>query len=295
MGIETLGGKFPHTPRASEKASFIFMFIKFDNICPLERRFQKDHREISRSGIDANFWNWNDKLSSPLSNIADLIHDFVFKIPWQDQHIIRLCFSDHFRRENRDVRTGEKLALLIRIAINGIVNKIAAYAAIVQQRIAFPRRPVPNDRFPLPFDFNQEFEQLSLCLSYLLSKCSVGVEAFNARSFFSLHKLAVSFRQVMGLILCMMTIDTERSPVRWEFFHIKQSQPVCRKDSFRAHQREVEEMLVINSVKLVFLHQFHQMRELNCDNSLRSQQQLDPCHKVIDVGNLSKDIVPEYK
>jgi len=37
------------------------------------------------------------------------------------------------------------------------------------------------------------------------------------------------------------------------------------------------------------------MRKLNRDDSLRSQQQLDPSHKVIDVGNLSKDIVPEYE
>src|SRR5262249_10318334 len=154
-----------------------------------------------------------------------LIHDLVLKIPWQDQDVVRLCFSDLLRRENRDVRTGEKLALLIRIAIDGIVNKIAAHAAIVQQRIAFSWSPIPYDRFSLPLGFNQEFEQLSFGLFNLLSKCGVSVKAFNARGFFSLYKLAVSFRHPMRLILLMMTIDTERSAVCWELFHIKQRQP----------------------------------------------------------------------
>ena len=43
---------------------------------------------------------------------------------------------------------GSELSVLIRVAVDRVVQEIAADAAVVEQRVAFARRTVADDVFP---------------------------------------------------------------------------------------------------------------------------------------------------
>jgi len=66
-----------------------------------------------------------------------------------------------------------------------------------------------------------------------------------------------------------------------------------RHDLHGRREREVGEVLVIDSVKLIFCHQPHQVGELEGDDALGFEQDLHPFDEVIEVGDLGEDIVPQ--
>src|SRR6266851_8484828 len=102
----------------------------------------------------------HDEFATPFANETVLLDDLVFQVPGKDQQEIRLRLPNPIRRINRDVRAGQESAMLVGIAVHGIVEKISSDSAVIQQRIAFAWRPIPRDLFPAAFRLNQEFEQL---------------------------------------------------------------------------------------------------------------------------------------
>src|SRR5437879_4507933 len=102
------------------------------------------HTEPS-SVIDPHFGNWNHEAPTPLANVSELLHDFVFKIPGQDQNVIRLNFADALGWKDRNVTAREKFSLLIGIAINGERKQVGADGTVVQKRIAFARSAVTDN------------------------------------------------------------------------------------------------------------------------------------------------------
>src|SRR5207248_11018002 len=83
--------------------------------------------------------------------------------------------------------------------------------------------------------------------------------------------------------------------MRRKFLHVEHLHAMRREDLFRCDKGKVRKVLVIDGVELVLLHQTHQVRELHCDYSLRSQQNLHSLHKVIQIRNLSQDVVAKEK
>src|SRR6266581_5979607 len=101
------------------------------------------------SSADSRIWNRNNELSAPLSNKSHLLHDFISQIPRQNQEIIRPHFPDFLRRVDRDVRSRRKTPVLIRVAVNRVIEEIGADSTVVEKRIPLAGRPVTGDRFPL--------------------------------------------------------------------------------------------------------------------------------------------------
>ncbi len=72
-------------------------------------------------------------------------HDFVLQVPRQNQHVVRTGLTNPFGRKDGNVRAREKLAVLVGIAIDRVVDEVRANAAVVEQRVALARRAVSDD------------------------------------------------------------------------------------------------------------------------------------------------------
>src|SRR4029450_10070511 len=56
--------------------------------------------------------------ATPVAYLAQLRADFRTEVPGQDENVVGTVVSDAVRRIDRDVRTGQELALLVRAAVN---------------------------------------------------------------------------------------------------------------------------------------------------------------------------------
>src|ERR1700690_1619802 len=110
----------------------------------------------------------NYELPSPVTNEGELLHHLVLDVPGQDQHIVRPPINDCLRCLNRDSHAREKLALLHRISIDDIVEKIDADSAIVEQGVAFGSGAVAGDRLPILPQFNQKPQEIALYAAYFV-------------------------------------------------------------------------------------------------------------------------------
>src|SRR5208282_3038468 len=129
---------------------------------PSPFRRKNDAKQAALFLNDRDFGDWHDEPGAPAADIGELARDLVFKVPRQDQHVIGLGFGNLFRRKNRNVSSREIFALLVGISVNRVVEKIGAYAAIVEQGIALARRAVAGDRFAAALRLDQKAQQLAL-------------------------------------------------------------------------------------------------------------------------------------
>jgi len=69
-----------------------------------------------------------------MTNIGHLLRDFVLEVPGQYEDVIGLGFSNSIRVINRYVGPGQKEPLLVRAAVNRVVDKINADPAVVKRK-----------------------------------------------------------------------------------------------------------------------------------------------------------------
>src|SRR6266566_8544124 len=117
---------------------------------------------------DARDRNRHDELSTPLADMRHLSHDLVFEIPRQDQDVVVPGLVDPIGSKNRNVRPGCELSVFVRIAVDGVLEKIGANAAIVQERIALARCAIPGHRSPGTLRVDEKREQPSFRVLHLL-------------------------------------------------------------------------------------------------------------------------------
>src|SRR5947208_13001154 len=93
---------------------------------------------------DARDRNRHDELSTSLADMRHLSHDLVFEIPRQDQDVVGPGLGDPIGSKDRNVGSGGELSVLVRVAVDGVVEKVGANAAIVQERVALARCAIPG-------------------------------------------------------------------------------------------------------------------------------------------------------
>src|SRR5437879_10012076 len=164
--------------------------------------------------IDGYFGNGHNKLASPFSNAGHLRHDLVFEVPRQNEQIVGLGFLDLVGMQNRDMRSGPELALLVGLAVHGVVNEIRANTAVIQKRIAFARCPISDYRFSLSPDTDQEFKKLPLGLLHLLSEIAVCLDSAIPGVMFPLPHFDGAIPYGLGAVLVVPAVDSQRSAVR---------------------------------------------------------------------------------
>src|SRR5262245_30643608 len=85
------------------------------------------------------------ELAAPLAHMGHLLHDFVLDVPRKDQQVVRPGLGDLLGRVDRNVGAWREPSVLVRVAVNGVVEKVRSDAAVVQQRVAFAWRAVADD------------------------------------------------------------------------------------------------------------------------------------------------------
>src|SRR5271165_5067787 len=98
--------------------------------------FRRPHPEAAMrsSFVNLHGRNGNDELSAPFPDKRKLLHDLVLQVPRENKHIVWTSGPQVFRREDGDMRAGQKSTMLVRVAIHGEIQKILADAAVIQKR-----------------------------------------------------------------------------------------------------------------------------------------------------------------
>src|SRR5882724_11200807 len=65
------------------------------------------------ASINGYFRNRHDEAAAPLPDELQLLYDFVFQVPWQDDNIVWFGLSDPVWMINRDVTAWQEAPLLV--------------------------------------------------------------------------------------------------------------------------------------------------------------------------------------
>src|SRR5262245_23895504 len=90
-------------------------------------------------------------------------------------------------------------------------------------------------------------------------------------------------------------IDAQGPAMGRKLLDVEHLEPVAASQPVDGNERKIREMLMIDRVELVVLDQSFEMRELERDDSVRSQQVGHSRRKVIEIRNLRQHIVADDK
>src|SRR5581483_3695828 len=130
-------------------------------------------RSRRRSRVNIHLGDRHDEACAPAAHVSQLLDDLVFNVPRQDQNEVRFGLVYGLRRQNRDMSTRSELAVLVRVTVDGIVDEIRADTAVVEQRVAFARRSVADNRFARAFGLDEKVQQATLGPFYVIGKVVV--------------------------------------------------------------------------------------------------------------------------
>src|SRR5712691_696860 len=126
---------------------------------------------------DPRIWDWHDQLCSPLPRVGELGGDLSLQVPRQDQDVVRPRFVDPLGRIDRNVGSGKKFALLVGISVYCVLHEIGPDPAVVEQRVAFPRRTVCCNLLTFPSRTDEQFEQSPSDLGNTIAEPAITLQA----------------------------------------------------------------------------------------------------------------------
>src|SRR6266404_614841 len=216
-----------------------------------------------RSRINPHLWNWDHEAPTPFANARELFHDLALEIPREDEDVVRTRIPQPLWRKDRDVSARKKLSVFMRTPVDGEVQKIGPYAAIVEQRVPLSGRAVTNNPFTGPFRLDQEFQQLALGLAHSRFEILIVAERCHTRLRLPCAKGDESLRDFFGRIVGMARINADRAPMSRKLLDIEERKPVRGKNAFYGVEREIREVLVVDLIELISLDCSQQVRELD--------------------------------
>ena len=94
--------------------------------------------------------------------MGHLLHDFVLDVPGKNQKIVWFRLADPLRPVDRHMHPGKETILLVGTAVHGVVQKIGADTAVVEQGVPFCGGAVRNDALSLLTRIDQEAQKRPL-------------------------------------------------------------------------------------------------------------------------------------
>src|SRR6266513_1269157 len=114
--------------------------------------------------VDRGLGDGDDEVASEGPDVAHLLHDLVLQIPGKDEEVVRLRLAHRAGLDDGEMRPRKEETLLVRAAVDYIIEEVTAYAAVVEQGVALRGCPVADDRLPLALSADEEVEQSPLHL-----------------------------------------------------------------------------------------------------------------------------------
>ncbi len=100
-----------------------------------------------------------------MADMVHLLHDFIFNIPRKNENVIRFRLTNPVWGVDWNMRTWEKTTLLMRIAINSVLDQIGSYSAVVQKSIPLAGAPYATTDFSSVFAAARKSRSFRLVLS----------------------------------------------------------------------------------------------------------------------------------
>jgi hypothetical protein len=97
-----------------------------------------------------------DELAAPIGDMAELVGQFGLQIPRPSQNHVWAVFGDALRVVNRDAHTWREAAMFVRIAVDDVLEQIAADPAVVEQGVFHARRTVADHALAVGVALKQE-------------------------------------------------------------------------------------------------------------------------------------------
>src|SRR5215831_3843239 len=129
---------------------------------------------------NADLGDWHDETAAPLTNELQLLHDFIFQVPRQDNHVVGPRFTNVIRMKDRYVSSGKHPALFVRTAVHRELDEVLADATIVEERGTFSRCTVARHQFALLRGGEEEIERGELRFLHLPRKSFVGSDGIES-------------------------------------------------------------------------------------------------------------------
>src|SRR6266404_1710645 len=101
------------------------------------------------------------------------------------------------------MRSAEEFSVLVRVSVDCVIEKVAANAAVIEERIPLARSTITSDRFPFPLHPNQKVQNLALGFLYLFCKGEVCFQTGKAGFLFSFRQFPGTQRHWTRMILVM--------------------------------------------------------------------------------------------
>src|SRR5687768_17021371 len=109
---------------------------------------------------------------------------------------------------NWNVCPRQKMTLLMRASINGVIDEIGPDSAEVQQRIALCRSPVTHHRTSLVLCRDQEIQKFAFGLFYFLTEANITFQISNCRSALSGSEVFDAFFRRFARIFLMPQVNS---------------------------------------------------------------------------------------
>src|SRR5687767_13445006 len=109
---------------------------------------------------------------------------------------------------NWNVCPWQKMALLMRAPIDGIIDKVAPDSAQIKQRIALGRSTVTHHRTSLVFRRDQEIQKFAFSLFYFLTEANISFQISNCRSALSGSEVFDAFFRRFARIFLMPQVNS---------------------------------------------------------------------------------------
>ena len=160
----------PDVVGAGEEAALVGEPLLLDDVDAVQRRAADDHAQ------QAQLRRPRGEAPAPFADVRVLLGDLLAQVPRQDEHDVRARLAQRLERPDRDVRARQKLALLVRVGVDGVVEEVGAHAAVVQERVALGGGAVARDRLALALEVDQELERRPLVALDTARVVAVGLQ-----------------------------------------------------------------------------------------------------------------------
>src|SRR5689334_10452993 len=93
---------------------------------------ESPRRSAARSWDHLHGGNRHDELRAPLPRVRELGDDLVLEVPGKDEDVVGPRLPQALGRVDRDVGTGREAAVLVWIAVDGVVDEVGPDPAVVE-------------------------------------------------------------------------------------------------------------------------------------------------------------------
>jgi hypothetical protein len=127
--------------------------------------------------------------------------------------------------------------VLVRILVDGVVEKIGANPAVIEQRIPFARRAVADDLLAVALGADQEVQQLPLRPLHLLAEFPVGLDVLQSFADLTILQRDDAVAHRLRVVLSMAAVDPQRAAVRRQLLDVGCIRfPLGRSPGFGPHR-----------------------------------------------------------